>query len=269
MDPRIDNLMLRFFREDLGGIRITDKTGATVYEDEKSAFVRLERTNWTTDCPPCREGQRGEKWDLVRPDCRKTYMVITSTVVDGDWVGQIHHLVDTSVYTELCQDITRYSRKLLDEKDRDGLTGLYNKGKFMALTQSLFRGKDTVTVFNMDVNDLKQMNDTYGHDAGDKLILKAAESLHRIEARNVMAFRVGGDEFIVVALHLSLEGAQALRQRWEEGLAELNRADDGIRCVIACGMAWGGRDYVLEEVLSRADRLMYEDKRAKKAQDRT
>ena len=157
MGPGIDSLMLRFFREDIGGIRITDKTGELIYEDEKSGFVSRERTNWTAACPPCREGQRAESWDLLCQDNRKTYMVITSTVTDGDWMGQIHHLVDTSMYTELYQDITRYSRKLQDEKDRDGLTGLYNKGKFMALSQSLFRGKDSIAVFNMDLNDCPKL----------------------------------------------------------------------------------------------------------------
>ena len=145
------------------------------------------------------------------------------------------------------------------------MTGLYNKGKFMSLKTSLFKAQDALAVFNMDVNNLKYMNDNFGHEAGDALINKAAESLRRIEARNVLTFRVGGDEFIAVALHLSREEALQLKETWEKGLAELNRADDGVNCVVACGFAYGEKGYDLEELLAEADQRMYEDKRAKKA----
>ena len=194
-------------------------------------------------------------------------MVTTSTIaLDGQLI-QIHHIADTSLYMGLIRDVNGLSRALQTEKERDGLTGLYNKGKFMALSQSLFRRQEAIAVFNMDVNNLKHMNDTFGHEMGDRLILKAAASLKLIEARNVIPFRVGGDEFIVVALHMASDAAEALRARWQAGLDGLHRLDDGIRCVIACGMACGEAGYVLEDVLALADRRMYEDKRAKKAQE--
>ena len=103
-----------------------------------------------------------------------------------------------------------------------------------------------------------------GHEVGDRLIRKAAESLRRIESRNIMAFRTGGDEFILIALHVSREEAEEIREKWEAGLEELNRKDDGIRCVIACGFAYGENGYNLDEIFSQADERMYEDKKVKK-----
>ena len=261
----VDQAILRFFRDDVGGIRITDANGAVIYEDEKTAFIGRGKTNWAVACPPAREGQRGEAWDLLRSENGKTYMVITSAFLDAGEQFQIHHLVDTSLYMDLYRGITDYSKSLKTEKDHDGLTGLYNKGKFMELKKTLFQRQDAIAVFNMDVNNLKHMNDTYGHDAGDKLIKKAAESLKRIEKRNVMPFRVGGDEFIVVAIHVTRQEAEHIRRDWEDGLKALNQADDGIECVIACGFAFGEKGYDLEELLAKADRLMYEDKKARKA----
>ena len=259
-----NELILRFFLEDVGGILITDEHGGVVYEDPRARLIRLGDTNWEAACPPPREGQRGERWDLLHKDSEQSYMVISSTVREGDETLQLHHLVDSSDYMELFRDLGDYSKSLKHQKEHDGLTGLYNKGKFMSLKQSLFPRQKSLAVFNMDVNNLKYLNDNFGHEAGDKLIRKAAESLRRIEARNVMAFRVGGDEFIVVALHLSLEEAEKLRADWEAGLAELNEPDDGIRCVVACGMAYGEEGYDLEALLAEADRRMYEDKLAKK-----
>lgn len=265
----LNDIILRFFRDDIGGILITGAEGEILYSDEKSAFVQQEKTNWRIACPPPQKGQKNELWDLLRPARGETYMVSTSTFQEGDAALQIHQLIGTSVYMGLYRDMTDYSKTLKDEKEHDGLTGLFNKGKFLQLKQTLFPKLDSIVIFNMDVNNLKRMNDTCGHEAGDRLIKKAAASLHRIEARNVLAFRVGGDEFMAVGLHMSREEAENLRRAWEAGLAELNRQDDGIPCVIACGMAYGEKDYDLEALFRLADERMYEDKKAKKARETT
>ena len=261
----IEEIILRFFLEDIGGILIMNESGEILYEDAVSMLVKRDKTNWSAACPPPRDGQKKEMWDLLDSDSGKTYMVITSTVPSEKGLLQIHHLTDNSMYMELYRDMTGYSKALKAEKERDGLTGLYNKGKFMAM-KPLFARQDRIAVFNMDVNNLKRMNDTYGHEAGDRLIKKAADSLRRIEARNVLAFRVGGDEFLAVALHVSRDEAEKLRSDWEAGLAELNQKDDGINCVVACGFAYGENSFDMDELLALADKRMYMDKMAKKNQ---
>ena len=261
-----DNAILRFFRDDVGGIMITGENGEVLFTDEKAAFVQREKTNWKAACPPARPDQRGETWDLLNSDSGRTYMVTTSTFTENGKQKQIHHLADTSLYMGMYRDISDYSRKLRTEKEYDRMTGLYNKGKFMEMNKHLFRTQETIAVFNMDVNNLKQVNDSLGHEAGDRLIRKAAESLKRIAARNVLPFRVGGDEFVAVAIHVSREEAEKIRKKWEEGLAELNRQDDGIRCTVACGFAYGEPGFDPDEVFARADRLMYEDKKNRKQQ---
>ena len=80
-----------------------------------------------------------------------------------------------------------------------------------------------------------------------------------------MCFRMGGDEFEMVGMGLTREEAEELRKTWEEGLAQLNQVDDGVPCVIACGMVFAEKEYDLDEVLQQADKLMYEDKKRKKA----
>ena len=186
----------------------------------------------------------------------------------AELIPQIHHLADTSEYTELYRNMSDYSRMLRNEKDYDGLTGLYNRGKFMEMKRTLLRNQDEIAIFNMDVNNLKQVNDTLGHEAGDRLIRKAAESLKRIEARNVIPFRVGGDEFVVAVVHVDQAGAEKIRQTWEKALAELNEGEDDLPCTVACGSAFGEKGYDLEEVLARADQAMYAAKVAMKAERR-
>ena len=264
MMESVNDAILRFFRDDIGGILITCANGEVIYEDAKTSFVRTGKTNWKAACPRPVPGQKGEEWDLLHSDSGKTYMVTTSTFMDDGGMKQIHHLVDTSLYIGLYRDITDYSKMLKTGMDHDGLTGLYNKGKFLEMKRTLFRKQETLAVFNMDVNNLKHMNDTYGHETGDRLIRKAADSLKHIQARNIMPFRVGGDEFVVVAIHVGREEAERIRKKWEEGLAELNRRDDGVLCEIACGFAFGEDGFDPEEIFALADRRMYEDKKAQK-----
>jgi len=261
---KTDDLILRFFRDDIGGILMTDAKGSVLYQDAATAFIQREKTNWKAACPPPRADQRAEIWDLLRSENGKTYRVITSAYDQDGKLIQVHHLVDTSLYMDLYRAITDYSKSLKTEKDHDGLTGLYNKGKFLELKRSLFEKQETIAVFNMDLNSLKYMNDTFGHEAGDRLLKKAARSLKAIEARNIMPFRVGGDEFLVIAIHVTREEAENIRERWEQALAELNREKDHVPCEIACGFAFGEKGHQLEDVLALADARMYEDKKAKK-----
>ncbi len=154
--------------------------------------------------------------------------------------------------------------KLVYESEHDGLTGLYNKGKYLQMAEKNFTGLNSIAVFNFDVNNLKKMNDQFGHEAGDKLIIKASNSLRKVVSNRVHAFRMGGDEFLIVAENVTKEETDNIKKRWEEELARLNTADDGIECIIAVGVAYGEKGYDYSDLLKLADDRMYEDKKAKK-----
>ncbi|MCR5674352.1 MAG: GGDEF domain-containing protein [Lachnospiraceae bacterium] len=152
--------------------------------------------------------------------------------------------------------------KIVYESEHDPLTGIYNKGKYLSMMGEVFPHCERIAVFNMDVNYLKHLNDTQGHEMGDKLLIRAGNSLIPLERENVAAFRMGGDEFMLVAWDVSEEEARALKKQWEEQLETLNRADDSFCCVIACGMAYGGSGHDLQALLKEADERMYQDKAA-------
>ncbi|MBQ4068185.1 MAG: GGDEF domain-containing protein [Lachnospiraceae bacterium] len=160
---------------------------------------------------------------------------------------------------------TMLREKLVYDSEHDKLTGLYNKGKYLEMTEQTFPNAGSIAIFNFDVNDLKIMNDTYGHEAGDKLLIKAADSIRKVVNNNTFGFRMGGDEYLMVAINIEQEEVDRLRKRWEEELARLNEADDGINCVIAVGVAYAKSPYDFSELTKIADALMYEDKKIKKA----
>lgn len=154
--------------------------------------------------------------------------------------------------------------KLIYENEHDHLTGLYNKGKYLERIEKEYPYQNSIAIFNFDVNNLKKMNDMFGHEAGDKLIIKAADSIRKVTSSNVHGYRMGGDEFLMVACDISNDEADLLKKRWENELARLNTLDDGINCVIAVGMTFDEKEYDLSTLLAKADELMYEDKKAKK-----
>ena len=259
-----NDLILRFFRDDLEGIMITNAAGEILYSDDRAAQINRDIPNWQKLCPPVSADQKAEIWELPNASQKTIYLVETSTFSDGDELLQVHFFIENSTFLDLYHEINQYSRMLREEKDHDSLTGLYNQNKFLFMKRTLFAHQDNIAIYSMDVNNLKEMNDLHGHEAGDRLLQKAAQSLQRISARNIMPFRVGGDEFIVVALHVSRAQAEDILIRWEDYLQALNQENDCIHCVMACGMVYAERGYDLEALLQQADQLMYEDKRAKK-----
>ncbi len=151
--------------------------------------------------------------------------------------------------------------QIVYENEHDHMTGLYNKGKFLELKQTLFRTGSGIAVYNMDVNYLKRVNDTMGHEAGNALICKAGNSIKNISGERVFGFRVGGDEFLVVAVNVTEEEANEILSSWRKGLSKLNEDKETPECIIACGLSYQAAPYEFEKVMERADALMYEDKR--------
>ena len=153
--------------------------------------------------------------------------------------------------------------KIVYASEHDHLTGLYNKAKYSQLMSSRFRTCEHITVFNLDVNYLKRINDTLGHEAGNTLLRMAGKSLEAVSNDDsIFAFRMGGDEFMMIACEADEAAAKTIEAKWREALARINEEQNDIECVIACGIKTGTAPYDIDAILEEADRLMYADKRA-------
>ncbi len=116
-----------------------------------------------------------------------------------------------------------------------------------------------------DINDLKLVNDTEGHNAGDRCIKAACRLICRIFAHSPV-FRVGGDEFVVVLKEQDYRNRLSLQAALKEKVQENNRI--GARPVVASGLAEyePDTDRRVADVFNRADARMYEDKTELKEQ---
>ncbi len=120
----------------------------------------------------------------------------------------------------------------------------------------------------MDLNDFKQVNDTYGHDAGDELLNIVAKRLQNSIREKDKAFRIGGDEFVVV-IHGTHEAKfyESVITRMRENVArDVVLSDVTLKVSISAGYARYPEDGdKFEDVVKKADELMYENKRKHKA----
>jgi diguanylate cyclase (GGDEF)-like protein/PAS domain S-box-containing protein len=95
----------------------------------------------------------------------------------------------------------------------DELTGLPNRRAFTDTAENIFRASDTVSLFILDVDHFKKINDTYGHDTGDE-VLKALAGAGRAFARQLDIFaRLGGEEFVAVLPETDLEQARVIAEK--------------------------------------------------------
>lgn len=136
---------------------------------------------------------------------------------------------------------------------RDMLTGLYNRNRYIERLEAYKQVQDQqIGAIYIDLNGLKKVNDEQGHRAGDELIVRAAGTIAGIFAED--AYRVGGDEFVVILLDVSREEfarkSEQLRRQMQE-----NSVDASI------GEVWQASTENLEDLLRLADENMYREKK--------
>ena len=151
----------------------------------------------------------------------------------------------------------------------DALTGLPNRACLMERLkvelEATVQGAGGGVIFFIDLDDLKSINDNFGHSAGDRLIIAAGETIQNLAGEKAFVARLGGDEFIIV-LPDRLETAEISRlgDRLVEGLCQdYPFADEAARVSASVGIAIFPQDgTTVEELMKKADNAMYAAKTA-------
>ena len=148
----------------------------------------------------------------------------------------------------------------------DPLTGLYNRRfaeqRLAAEVARSERKGHPLTVLTLDLNNFKEINDKYGHPAGDQVLHEFAAQLNKVIRGSDLAVRLGGDEFLVLLPECNVEQLQLVVGRL--GVLEVDWHGEKIPVTFSAG--W--KQYVLGEqpveMLARADEILYARKRASK-----
>ena len=156
--------------------------------------------------------------------------------------------------------ITQRDEALKKMAESDPLTGLVNRSAFVRALEDEIEnvtanGAESAVYF-IDLDKFKEINDTYGHAAGDKLLIRVAELLKSQVSEKDLVSRLGGDEFTVLASNITRENALELASLFNKALREA-RVTEGeqtfsVNCSIGVSMIGPGKQ-TADEILSNAD----------------
>lgn len=150
--------------------------------------------------------------------------------------------------------------------NRDSLTGLLNRGGFMVALKKAIAEHRTGAFFYIDLNKFKPVNDTFGHDAGDAVLIQAAERLGKTLPDMALMTRIGGDEFCAYVPDATPEKAASILDKLQKNLAKKYKVK-GIRKHIEAGAAIGTALYPTDattpqDLITAADEGMFGAKRS-------
>jgi diguanylate cyclase (GGDEF)-like protein len=172
-----------------------------------------------------------------------------------------------AVYTDITERV-RMEEALRALALLDELTGLYNRRGFSILAEHQLkmaeRGKRRMLLLFSDLDGLKWINDTFGHPEGDRALIEVADILEETFRESDIVARIGGDEFVVLAVETNGSPAGVLTTRLRENLEARNAgADRRYQLSLSVGVAHYDptRPCSLDDLLAGADRAMYGQKR--------
>ncbi len=186
--------------------------------------------------------------------------------VYGDPVVEIYEHILTLVH-----NLKSRQDRLLTMATRDLLTGLFNRNHFNDVigreVERARRYGESLSFMVIDLDRFKQINDEYGHLHGDGVLRTFAGILESSVRRSDMLSRFGGDEFVVVSPRSDCAANRSLIERVQSQLAAWNAEfasrDYRLSCSIGCAEIGSGMS--VNDALAKADRLMFEEKNAKRA----
>jgi diguanylate cyclase (GGDEF)-like protein len=195
---------------------------------------------------------------------------------DGRIVREVSAVVPSADETKpigrvwVFEDVTeaRYAEQRLTElAERDPLTGLYNRRRFLEeIARHLADGvrrTEEVGLMSFDLDGFKAINDTFGHQAGDEVLIRLAAEIGSIVRRNEMFFRLGGDEFAILVANTSTERMEQLARRVLDKAGGLIFNFDGTLAsvTVSVGVAIApNHANTLDALIAAADRAMYQAK---------
>lgn len=169
------------------------------------------------------------------------------------------------IITSISKNIRQHEEFALNMKqlgERDGMTGLLNRNKFENDIKEEYSKLNNIGVFFFDVNNLKWTNDNLGHDKGDELITSVGRLLLSLESDNKKAYRIGGDEFVLILKNPTDDESDILLNRFTE-LVDIKSKTIDVKISVAYGYAHGkGED--IESIVEDADKEMYKMKQSQK-----
>lgn len=148
--------------------------------------------------------------------------------------------------------------------NHDMLTRLYNRSYFDEEMRRLENSRQyPISIFMLDVDGLKNTNDQHGHTAGDNMLKRTAQVLKSCFREEDIIARIGGDEFAVLLANTNRQASENIKQRMERTLKQHNQNFSDLPLSLSIGAATLDEQGSLDDLLKKADEVMYKHKKAK------
>lgn len=242
----------------------------------KKCYLAYQKRTEPCEGCPCLRTLTSNKKDIAvipfpSPEEKQRWLeIVTFPLLDS-------RSLQTTGILELARDITE--RKMLEEDLRslslfDELTGLYNRRGFFTLAEQQLKVADRMKremfLLFIDFDGLKSINDTLGHNEGSQALIDTANIMRETFRESDILGRIGGDEFIVLAIEPADSDITLFRIRLQNAVDSFNsRGARRFLISLSAGVARYAPDshYSLRDLIAHADSLMYKEKQTKKRQD--
>ncbi|MBI3772871.1 MAG: GGDEF domain-containing protein [Gammaproteobacteria bacterium] len=149
----------------------------------------------------------------------------------------------------------------------DHVTGLYNRHYFFIQAERILKGwtryKTPVTLMLIDMDDFKKINDTYGHDAGDRVLKHVADTLKQCLRDVDVIARIGGEEFVVLLPSTTIDAGDVVAEKVRSAIENitLTYQQQEIKVTVSIGVVAASRRWqLIGDLLKAADKLLYQAK---------
>lgn len=181
----------------------------------------------------------------------------------GHLIKRVDRLKESKRLEEILSKLPSRDRAHIEKYlDRDGLTGVYDRGKFdydyRLIANMTVRNKQGAALFMIDIDHFKVYNDTHGHVKGDELLVNLAECIGESlrDYDNLHFYRYGGEEFVIIFPQITSKIGYEIAERIRKNVKELG-------VTISVGVAhYKETSGKFHDLLEDADKAMYEAKRA-------
>jgi diguanylate cyclase (GGDEF)-like protein len=167
----------------------------------------------------------------------------------------------SETYNAIFEDNRKQFDRLNYRSMHDALTGLFNRKAYELMSRELDLSR--VALLMVDVDKFKTINDTYGHDVGDLVLVRVAEVLGYCFRSTDLVFRLGGDEFVVIMSNVDSSLSETVRRKIEQANVMLQKPTDDLPPTsLSVGVAFADRENPEGDIFKDADTALYRMKQS-------
>lgn len=200
---------------------------------------------------------------IIRPMNKAFHSIEANREVETYGNREFNYIIDA--YNDIHSQNESVKENLKYEAEHDKLTNLYNRTAYVSLYKRIKLSRALYLL--IDADGFKDVNDKYGHDVGDKLLIRIARVLERhFSEDNAFVFRLGGDEFAVLIDNVYDVVNRTIVERCEKINEELSHAEGDIPAIsLSIGVAHGDEKDTTDTLFKKADKVLYKVKQSGKS----